>query len=553
MSSKNAKNITTKKDDFIEDDGDKRIITFAVIAIVIVIGIVIALLVGCEDKQEKENKKPGNNNPQTDIVVPNKDEDENDSKEEIKTSTITKTSIKTSSNDKEEEKEDEEEIEKFKVTYVYNIVYDEVDGLLDYETDSTKVKKGEKVPTTTWCPLGYTNCEYYTNFEKGVFSNLFDKNTLVTEDITIYIKGEEVEYTIEYKEESLDNPGTFTDANISSTQPRTFKSSDVSTPLENPLSVNGTIFKGWYLYYNDGKYYVPVNELTIDVISFAQENVITLYAVSALEVNINYHDPDGEKLHTQSVRDSEVELISEEDDINFCDNSELLGWSKNMNNVIDYQKGQTIITVKDLDLYAVCGNKKIKYNSDENGDETPDTPVVEKGYDDTNFELPTEEEIIDELGFEVPTYYVPVTTPTETSKVVVDKDITEEIVFENEVLLEDVTNKAGTNYIPQIGDNVEEKEKIFDGWKKQDGNPDTTEETLDETYIPTDGDTLTATWKEQEETVESETPTQNDTNDQNSKDAELNILLDSSPSEQPEFQILGDINSSEVNISNIEA
>ncbi|MBQ4263818.1 MAG: hypothetical protein IJB83_06265 [Bacilli bacterium] len=524
MSSKNAKKVTTKKDNFIEDDGDKRIIIFVAVAILIVIGIVIALLSGCEKEEQVPNKPSENNNPQTDVVVPNDEEEkEEQTVEKEKTSIVKKTSTKTSSNNKKDEKEEEkeEEVVRYKVTYVYNIVYDENDGLIDYEMDSAKVDEGSKIPTTTWCPSGYTNCVYYTEFDKGVYSNEFDLNTKVYEDIVIYIKGEVINYTIEYKEENPKIPGTFIDADVSETQPKTYNANDGYVPLEDPQTLaNGDIFKGWYLYYDNGEYYVYAPELNINITSFAKDGVITLYAASSKEVSIKYYNNAGENLDTITQRDSEF-IILENSNHNYCDNSQLLGWSLYNDNTINYKKGETTYLTEDLELYAVCGTKVVKYNSDVDGDEISDTHEVEKGYDEENFELPTEEEITEELGFTPPTYYVPVQTPTESSKVVVDKDTNTEIILENEVPLYEVEQKAGKDYTPVVGDNVEEKEKVFDGWEIQDGDTTTQEEKVDEeTYEPQDGDTLTATWKEQEEIEEETTEETEQTNSETSETLE---------------------------------
>ena len=71
---------------------------------------------------------------------------------------------------------------------------------------------------------------------------------------------------------------------------------------------------------------------------------------------------------------------------------------------------------------------------------------------------------------------------TETSKKVVS-DETEEL-GESEIKLSDVTGKTPEWYIPQINDNVEEKEYIFTGWTKEEVN----EETGETTDVPVEDD-----------------------------------------------------------------
>ena len=51
------------------ENEDRRLIVFIAIAILVIVGTVIGLLVGCE---KKENNKPEPNKPNTDVVVPEK-------------------------------------------------------------------------------------------------------------------------------------------------------------------------------------------------------------------------------------------------------------------------------------------------------------------------------------------------------------------------------------------------------------------------------------------------------------------------------------------------
>ena len=78
-------------------------------------------------------------------------------------------------------------------------------------------------------------------------------------------------------------------------------------------------------------------------------------------------------------------------------------------------------------------------------------------------------------------------------------------MIENQIKLSDAKKKAGSNTEILVGDNVEEKEKVFDGWVTKEENPEDPENTIitpvDENYKPTEDveNKLEAVWKEQEE------------------------------------------------------
>ena len=86
---------------------------------------------------------------------------------------------------------------------------------------------------------------------------------------------------------------------------------------------------------------------------------------------------------------------------------------------------------------------------------------------------------------------------------VIPDEALEEI--ENQIKLSEAKKKAGSNTEISVGDNVEEKEKVFDGWVTKEENPEDPENPIvtpvDENYKPTeDGENkLEAVWKEQEE------------------------------------------------------
>lgn len=61
---KKGKEITKKEikveDNFLEEENDKRVIVFVAIAILVIVGTIIGLLVGCE-KKEEDPVKPNDN------------------------------------------------------------------------------------------------------------------------------------------------------------------------------------------------------------------------------------------------------------------------------------------------------------------------------------------------------------------------------------------------------------------------------------------------------------------------------------------------------------
>ena len=137
---KDSKKVTKKspavkvEEKFIEEENDNRVIIFIAIAILVIIGTIIGLLVGCDKKSEEKDPVK----PKDDIVVP--DTKEEDKKEDKETTVIKK--VTTKSNDKNEE------------TYVVSF------NLLDEDDVHTvEVKNGKVSP---YVPNGYTSCKYYT-------------------------------------------------------------------------------------------------------------------------------------------------------------------------------------------------------------------------------------------------------------------------------------------------------------------------------------------------------------------------------------------------------
>ncbi len=403
-------------EDFLDDEeDDKRLIIFIALAILVIVATVIGLLVGCnkEEKAVEEPKKPDDT-----IVVPNDEEEDKKDEEAVveKVVAVTKTatSKKTTSDTK------------------YNVTF-----YLNGDENVKEVSKGNKVNKYT--PLGYTDCKYYTDEN---MTHEYDFNTSVTSNKDIYMSCRVIVYEIVYDNES-NNPSEYTieDGNIL---------------LTEPINYDG-IFQGWYL--NNNK----ITKLTKDILTYANKNnQIHLTAKIVDHLNVNYYDYEGKLVnHDEVTKDTIDSYVVIEGQNDYCDaNEKFLGWS----NSIDNNNINTNLRLKedreDKSLYAVCGAARVVYK---NGDEE-----VVVGYDETELEeysLPTPEE----LGMEVPTYFVPVDEETLNSKKVVSDDT--EAVADNEVKLSDVASKSASGYTPNVGDNVEEKEKEFKGWKEKQTEP----------------------------------------------------------------------------------
>ena len=444
--------IDTKKppvkedENFIENDSDKRVIVFVVVAILVIIVTIIGILVGCQKEEKDDTKEP-------DIVVPgDKDEDE-EKDEEDDTDIIVKKVTSTSSDNNKNI---------YEVLFYYN-------DLEDFYIK--EVKEGKKV--SAFVPEGFESCRYYTSSE---LTTEFNFNTKITSDTSIYMDCIAIEYTIIYDKQSVN--------------PTTYSVTDGTVLLNDPYSE--IIFVGWY----DTKTFEnKVTALTPSIISLANENKeIHLYAkeVDSLTVTyLGYNDTsiinDVTKLEMNNY---EVASPIE----GMCDSeTNFLGWTKTQGgNKINANPGSTIEVDGDITFYAVCGAAKVIYASEGN-------VVEEVGYtkeDLESYELPDAEE----LDMEVPTYFVPVEQETETSKKVVDDTA---VVGEKEIKLSDVQGKEGTGYTSQVGDNVEELEKIFDGWSKED--TDTSSPTygqqveVPDDFVPEENSdtTLNAIWEEQ--------------------------------------------------------
>lgn len=156
-----------KVEEVAKEDDDKGLIVLIAIAILIIIGTVIGLLVGCQ-KEEDENKTPEEN--KTDVIVPITDNksDEEDGEEDyvIKTTSSTTTT-------------------KYQITYI-------LDGKKVY---SANLSSGSKIKK--YVPSGYDKCTYYKDSEH---SENFDFSITPTDDTKVYLVCNLKEYTVTYKD-----------------------------------------------------------------------------------------------------------------------------------------------------------------------------------------------------------------------------------------------------------------------------------------------------------------------------------------------------------------
>ena len=402
-------------DDFLDDEeDDKRLIVFIALAILVIVATVIGLLVGCK-KEEKEVEEP--KKPDDTIVVPSDDEEEEkvvEEEEVVKKVVAVSTTKKTTSDTK------------YKVTFYLN-----------GEENVKKVNKGNKVSKYT--PDGYTDCKYYTDEN---MKNEYNFNTSVNENKNIYMVCKVIHYEVIYDYES-NNPTEYTveDGNIT---------------LSEPIDYDG-IFQGWYL--NSNK----ITKLTKDIINYANKNnQIYLTAKIVDHLNVNYYDYEGKNvIHDEVTKDTLDSYGVQSGNDAYCSvNEKFLGWamssdSNNISSNIRLKEDRV-----DKSLYAVCGAARVVYKS---GDEE-----VVVGYNEQEleeYELPNPED----LGMEVPTYFVPVDEETLNSKKVVSDD--KEYLEDNEIKLSEVSSKSANGYTPKEGDNVEEKEKVFKGWKETETKP----------------------------------------------------------------------------------
>lgn len=465
---KDSKKVTKKspavkvvkiEDNFLDDDSDNRVIIFVAIAILVIIGTIIGLLVGCEKKEDdKDPSKPKDN-----VVVPVDDDKikEDDKKEETTTKTVIR-KVTTKSNDTTT-KENEEK------TYVVSF------NLLDDDSIYTVEAKDGKV--SPYLPYGYDSCKYYSD-EK--LTSEFDFTKTITENTNIYTSCSFTTYKIIYDRET--------------TSPKEYTVKSGKIALSRAELETG-FFEGWYTTPNfSGD---KVEYLGRDLAKIANsDNEIYLYAKTAEKYEVRYHDRNGGVgliFTFRSQKNSSITLMK------YGTSEELLGYTTSKDSkVIEYNVGEKVTLTGDLDLYQVIGTAKVIYESE---GELVTVGMTTEELDDYNLPTP------DEVGLEAPTYFVKVDKTNENAKEVVPDEVKE--ALEGQIRLSDAKAKAGENETIEVGDSVEELEKVFDGWqtKETDEEGNETLVDVDENYKPEDNtdNELVAKWKEQDKTNENTT------------------------------------------------
>lgn len=453
---KDSKKVTKKspavkvEEKFIEEENDNRVIIFIAIAILVIIGTIIGLLVGCDKKSEEKDPVK----PKDDIVVP--DTKEEDKKEDKETTVIKK--VTTKSNDKNEE------------TYVVSF------NLLDEDDVHTvEVKNGKVSP---YVPNGYTSCKYYADEN---LTKEFDFTNKITSNTNIYTSCSIAVYTIIY------------DKDTNSQTEYDLKEGKVALSDAN---LEKGFFEGWYTtpdFSGDRVYY-----LSKDLTKIANEqNEIHLYAKVADSYSIRYHSKGGEVGITFTYYSQKEMPIRIENYGGFApEGMKKLGFAtKPGSNVIEYQLNQMVTLTGDLDLYAVFGTARVIYESE---GETVTVGMTSEELEDYNLPTP------DEVGLKTPTYFVKVDKTNENAKEVVPDEIEE--LLDNQIKISDAKSKAGENETIEVGDSVEELEKVFDGWQAKETDEEGNEilVDVDDTYKPEDNtdNELVAKWKEQDKTTD---------------------------------------------------
>ena len=452
------------EDNFLDDDSDNRVIIFVAIAILVIIGTIIGLLVGCEKKEDdKDPSKPKDN-----VVVPVDDDKikEDDKKEETNTTKTVIRKVTTKSNDTTT-KEDEEK------TYVVSFNLLDDDSIYTVETKDGKVNP--------YLPYGYDSCKYYSD-EK--LTSEFNFTKTITENTNIYTSCSFTTYKIIYDRETT------------SPKEYTVKSGKVAL---SGVELETGFFEGWYTTPNfDGE---KVDYLGRNLTKIANsDNEIYLYAKIVDGYVIRYYNLNGELSEVQHIQ-SKDELPVQLFDFSASvpEGMKLLGYSTSKDSkVIKYQQNQKIDLTSDIDLYMVVGTAKVIYESE---GELVTVGMTTEDLGDYNLPTP------DEVGLEAPTYFVKVDKTNPNAKEVVPDEVKE--ALEDQIRLSDAKAKAGENETIEVGDSVEELEKEFDGWqtKETDEEGNETLVDVDENYKPEDNtdNELVAKWKEQDKTNEDTT------------------------------------------------
>ena len=189
-----VKDVVIEENFLDEEETDKRLVVFAVIAILVILATIVTLVIGCDRKKEKDPVKPND-----DIVVPDKKDDKED--EGVDTPEIVRkvTSVYRGKKTKESNKKKTDTVVE---DTVYTVTYYMGDTSYDRE-----IKEGEKIEE--FVPDGYSSCKYYKEEPITDESEEYDMTQVVTDDTHIYMTCTLITYNVVYDKETA-NPTTFT-------------------------------------------------------------------------------------------------------------------------------------------------------------------------------------------------------------------------------------------------------------------------------------------------------------------------------------------------------
>lgn len=418
-----------KIEDKYEGESDNKAIIFIAVAILIVVGTIVGLIVGCEKKEETPEK------PNDEVVVPeDKDDDvsEQEEEEDVVSKVVKKTTVK------------KEQPEKYyEVLFLEQYGSDEDIYVLN--TYRTEVRHGNKVHKYT--PNGLT-CTYYTN---PGFTSKYNFNTKITKDTVIYMNCTEVSYMVNFVNSEVEGFEYY------------LSKGDYELPV--PAAEENKIFLGWFTNPDfTGNRIVSINVDNVKDLADKNRN-INLYAKFGDPIKVVYNavydDPSTLDVVEESFVLETVEISDEaslenyvlETFDNACPaNSSFKGYKTSIDSKVSTFNGE-IKNIRDkgpvLELYANCGTYSVAY----------------EGGDKVVFDEPEDFTLaVDPADVNVPnqTYFDKVDNMSESAYLVVSND--EETLEENEIRLADVELNCAKDYTPKVGDYVIMKNKVFVGW-----------------------------------------------------------------------------------------
>ena len=370
------------------ENEDRRLIVFIAIAILVIVGTVIGLLVGCE---KKENNKPEPNKPNTDVVVPEKP-DEKGKDDGVRTREIVR-KVRSVYHAKKKNSSGSGK----KTVTTYNVTF-----YLGEDSETEEVEKGK--PSTSYVPVGYSECTYYKDPE---FTEEYDITGNITENVNVYMQCTAIEYSVVY--ESSDEK-----VSITSTNPTTYMVTDGEVALTDPtLTVNTTdqttdetvedvFFGGWYTNTGLTNKVTSLNKEVLKTVG--DDNVIHIYA------KITNEEPVEEEVvdePTTEVPDAEPMQMAKE------------GATEEETLEAETEELETEVEEETLEVTET----------------TPvvETPVEEEPTEEVETTEPTEEVVVEETEEEI--VEVPETEVTEVEET---EPEVEEVVVETPVAIEEV-------------------------------------------------------------------------------------------------------------------